>query len=199
VAFSAERLFGIYGTHVVLENPVPTQPDAEDDYTGVNLLWRGPSGNTMADLDPFNVPRVGFDVFVIQGLSVGGALGYASTSDSEEGGDGFLAESHSSVLFAARVGYAHMFSDRAGIWPRGGFTYHSISWDQGLLGEDTSTNGFALTVEVPFVLSPADHFGILLGPTFDIDLTGTADGDASGERKHKFRSIGLQIGLMGWI
>ena len=63
-----------------------------------------------------------------------------------------------------------MFVDAAGIWGRGGITYHYYSVD-GVLSED----GLALTLEAMFVISPVEHLGILIGPTFDIDLVGGRD------------------------
>jgi hypothetical protein len=45
------------------------------------------------------------------------------------------------------------------------------------------------------------HFGILVGPTFDIDFTGKRDYDFDDvdDVTRKYRSIGLQVGLMTWL
>jgi hypothetical protein len=202
-AFSVDRLFGISGTHVYEELDPPQGPprnpdgEAEDNFIGINFGWRGPLA---PQLSPFDTPRLAFDYFVIDGLSVGGSLGYASGSDDSED---FLSQppaatpsDYSAFVFAPRAGYVFMFSDVAGIWPRGGFTYHTFGVDEAF-GE----SGLALTVEAMFVLTPVQHFGILVGPTFDIDFTGKRDYDFDDvdDVTRKYRSIGLQVGLMTWL
>jgi hypothetical protein len=203
--FSVDRLFGINGTHVYeeLDPPggTPRNPDAEveDNFIGINFGWRGPLA---PQLSPFDAPRLAFDYFVIDSLSVGGSLGYASGSDDTEdfvtGAVPPVAtpSDYSGFVFAPRAGYLFMFSDVAGIWPRGGFTYHTFS-----VNEYFGESGLAVTLEAMFVLTPVEHFGILIGPTFDIDFTGKRDyeTDDRGDVKRKYRSIGLQVGLMTWL
>ena len=66
-----------------------------------------------------------------------------------------------------------------------------------------SENAFALDVEAMFVIAPIHRFGILVGPTFDIDLTGSRDYEIPGgpqqDVKRTYRTIGLQIGMMAWL
>ena len=133
-AFSAERLFGINGTHVYEELETPQGPpgaldeEAEDSFIGINFGWRGPLA---PQLSPFDSPRLSFDYFIVDGVSVGGSLGYASGSDdTEDFADQETPVStpsdYSSFIFAPRGGYAFMFSETVGIWPRGGLTYHTF-------------------------------------------------------------------------
>ena len=80
------------------------------------------------------------------------------------------------------------------MWPRGGFTYHS--------GERPyDNNGFALTVECPFTFSPTRNFAFHIGPTFDVDLFGEAEGFGPGDQDvdQTYRTIGLNAGLLGWF
>ncbi len=201
-ALSVERLFGISGTHVYEELDPPQGPndddEVEDDYIGLSFGWRGPYA---PQYSPFDTPRLAFDYFIFDRVSVGGSLAYASgKDDSEEFADGQTfgegPSDYSAFLFAPRAGYALMFADAAGIWGRGGITYHYYSVD-GVLSED----GLALTFEAMFVIAPIQHLGILIGPTFDIDLVGGRDYEVGQEPsvKRTYRSIGLQIGLLGWM
>jgi hypothetical protein len=179
--FSAERLMGITGSHV--ETDVDLIGDVENDWTNISFGWRGP---VAGDFTPFDVPRVGFDYFVIDRLSVGGSLGYASLNPDE--GDDISA-----FLFAPRVGYAHAFSRVVAIWPRGGFTYHS-----GQLG-NFEASGFALSLECPFTFSPTEHFAFHVGPTFDVDLSGSVEYDNGNDADRTYRTFGVHAGLLGWF
>jgi hypothetical protein len=186
LSFSTDRLFGLSFSHIETEDP--GDPDIEVDTTEFSLGWRGRAVPT-----PFEVPRFAFDVFVIDGLSVGGALGYGSLSSEDDDGD---EEDGSEFIFAPRVGYVWMFSDVAGFWLRGGFTYHSS--DDFFFGGDES--GLALTVEPTFVLSPAEHFAFTVGASADFDVTGEWDPPGNpGDRDRRYWSIGIQLGMLGYF
>jgi hypothetical protein len=176
--FSAERLMGLSFSHVSQENPDPLEDD-ENDYTVFGFAWRGTSPQS-----PFDIPRIGFDYMLIDKLSLGGSLGYASIGD-----DADIAI----FQIAPRVGYLHSFSKVISIWPRGGLTYHSLSGDG-----DYSENGFAFSAECPFTFSPTEHFAFHVGPTFDIDLFGGYGGDDSDLSQH-WRTFGITGGLLGWF
>jgi hypothetical protein len=177
--FSADRLMGITGTHVAGEiGPV----DYENDWTAISFGWRA-----TPETSPYDVPRLSFDYLPIEHLSIGGSLGYASV-DPDDGND------YSALLLAARVGYLYSFGRVVGIWPRGGFTYHSLSID-----DDLDESGFGLTLECPFTFSPATHFAFTVGPTFDVDLFGERDPSPIDEGDRKFRSVGVNAGLLGWF
>jgi hypothetical protein len=206
VAFSAERLFGVHGTHVYEEldpHAVDGTQEVEDDYIGLSFGWRGP---VSPQSSPFDTPRLAFDYFIIDRLSVGGSIAYASGSD--DSGDfspaglavpvGSGPSDYSAFLFAPRAGYALMFSDWVGIWPRLGLTYHTFS-----VSNIFSEDGLALSIEAMFVLAPVEGFGILIGPTADFDLFGSRDYEAawSGGNNvdRSYRTFGLQVGLMAWL
>ena len=91
------------------------------------------------------------------------------------------------------MGYVHAFGRVVGIWPRGGFTYHS-----GEVG-GRDENGFALTLECPFTFSPVEHFAFHIGPTFDVDLFGEAEGGGGNDIDQHYRAFGLNAGLLGWF
>jgi len=186
VVFSAERLMGISGTHAYTQGD-PSPNDYDNDWTGFSFGWRGPIS---ADgLAPFDVPRLAFDYLVIDHLSIGGSLGYASLSP-----DGNGQNDVSMFMLAPRVGYLHSFGRVVAIWPRGGFTYHSASFDPGY-----DESGFALSLECAFTFSPVEHFAFQVGPTFDIDMFGEQHSPGDPDRDRKYRAFGINAGLLGWF
>jgi hypothetical protein len=179
VVFSVDRLMGITGTHVA-GNRGPAE--YHDDFTSLSFGWRA----TPEGLSPFDVPRFAFDYLVIDHLSIGGSLGYASV-DADQQND------FSMFIISPRIGYAYAFGRVVGIWPRGGFTYHSTNVDNGF-----DEKGFALTLECPFTFSPTQHFAFHIGPTFDIDMFGDRDNRLDdGDRT--YRAFGVNGGLLAWF
>jgi hypothetical protein len=192
-AFGAERLMGVHSDHVFEDPAVPNGPGRDYDVTTFGLGFFGHAAAT-----PFDLPRIAFDYFIADHWSLGGSLAYQTTNVTVNNGRNGPQDAGSAdgteFLLAPRVGYAHMFGRVAGIWPRAGLTYHSES-----LGNQQTINGFALGIEAQFVFVPAQHFAILLGPSLDIDFTGNMKPDQGSEVDHGYRSIGLQVGLLGWI
>jgi hypothetical protein len=185
--FAAERLFGFHSSHATLEND--PGDDFEYDATSFSLGWRAGAAG------PYDVPRFAFDYLVIDSLSIGGSLGFASVSSDSDigplGGDGDTT----TVLFAPRVGYVYMFNDVIGIWPRGGFTYHSQNVDDAY-----DSNGFGLNLEAMFPIIPKGNWGFLVGPTLDIDITGSLDPDGPADDLDlTYTTFGIQAGLFGWL
>jgi hypothetical protein len=117
----------------------------------------------------YSAPRVAFDVFAIDGLSVGAAVGYASTS----GSDGTHL-----VLAHLRVGYAYMFTRAVGVWPRVGATFESIA----LKDPEIDIVTFAVGGELPLVIVPAANTYLSVGPTLDAGLAGKFDPDGPGNK-----------------
>ncbi len=189
-AFGAERLMGVHSDHVFQDGAVPGDPGLDYDVTTFGLGWFGHAAAT-----PFDLPRITFDYFIADHWSLGGALAYQTTDitlNDNRGGPG--TGDGSEFLFNPRVGYAHMFGRVVGIWPRAGLTYHSET-----ANNDRNINGFALGLEAQFVFVPVQHFAILLGPSLDLDFTGRTKPVQTSEVDHGYRSIGLQVGLLGWI
>lgn len=175
---SADRLMGI-SSHRISGQLGNNR--YSNDWTSISFGWRTPP-----DSSPFDIPRLAFDYLVIDHLSIGGALGYVSHDGDANDGSAFL--------LAPRIGYAYAFGRVVGIWPRGGFTYHSTSID-GVYDE----RGFALTLECPFTFSPAQHFALHVGPTLDVDLFGDRDPSPITQGDRKYRTFGVNAGLLGWF
>jgi hypothetical protein len=183
-AFSGDRLFGMYAGSEEVETP---GGDFETDYTSFGFAWQGPS-----HFSPFTVPRLGFDYFVIDSLSIGGSIAYA-TYDVDPPGP--PEAEGSAFIFAPRVGYVWMFSDVIGFWLRGGFTYHSYD-NEGIFAGDES--GFAFTADPMFVITPTAHFGFVLGPVIDFTITGERETGA-GDVDVNYANFGIAMGPMGWF
>jgi hypothetical protein len=110
-------------------------------------------------------PRVGFDYFVIDGLSVGASAGMAFYS-----GDGSF-----SYALLPRVGYAFDLSKTFEFWPRGGL---------GVMGFDDnapgSTSSAILQFEGIFSYEMYRHVLLQFGPSIDVALANTWPVDIGG-------------------
>jgi hypothetical protein len=158
--------------------------------TNINLLHNGEADRSTG----YSTARIGFDYFPTDGLSLGAALGYfhvSASSTFEAGGVSSTTDGGSgdAFLFAPRIGYAFMFAASAGIWPRAGITYVTLSTDSNL-----SAHALALTLEAPLVLTPIPHVAFLIGPTLDLGLSGGTDNGGT-TTSYKLTDIGLQAGL----
>jgi hypothetical protein len=182
--FSAERLFGVRGETFSGEPPAPAEPfEVKETTIGFGFA---------ENLTPHNIPRVGFDYMIIDKLSLGGALGFSTTDTSVEGAGQFGSPKR--FLFAPRVGFLHMFGRVAGIWPRAGLSYHSQSVENSY-----SESGFSLNLECNFPIAMVEHFGVLIGLAFDRSLSANRDPEEFVDYGITYQSIGLQVGLFGWI
>jgi hypothetical protein len=170
---SGERLFGLVLTST---STTQTQNNVEEkrtlSYTMFNLLMNPTSPTTYA------IPRIGFDYLPIDGLTVGGSLGFSTASGEvkqEANGASVTQDigSGSAFLLAPRAGYAFMFAPLFGIWPRGGITFLQVSREDDDGYPKTSSSRLALTMEVPFVFTPVPHVGFTFAPTLDLGLTGS--------------------------
>lgn len=210
-AFSADRLFGIYFGSVT-ENfpPPPNGPgDVKSKWTSFGLGWQGGLRGGV-DSSPYAIPRFAFDFFVIDGLSIGGSLGYASLDYRPAYNYPNPTEAHESAwIIYPRVGYVWMFSDAAGFWLRGGISFAGTDND---IDAPNATTGYrdngliALSFDPMFVLSPTPHFGFLIGPTFDWNFAGTRENRVGGrfggvteEHDIHYLQFGITVGLLGWI
>lgn len=181
--FGAERLFGIRAEAATYDLPAPAD---EQELSATTISF-----GLAEQLLPYNVPRLSFDYLVADKFSVGGALGFYSTSVEVNDDDtGTLTH----FLLAPRAGFLHMFGSVAGIWPRAGLTFHSSS------SEDSYTeSGLALNLECMFPIVLAPHFGIELGLAFDRSLTANRDPENQVDYDVTYQSFGLQFALFGWI
>jgi hypothetical protein len=199
-AISAERITSINHSSWKSEDE-EADASSTTSYTNIALFASPLSPVTSG----YSFPRIGADYFVIDGLSLGAALGIVSTTSSQEleMGDTSVesdGDSLSGFLFAPRVGYAFMFSDNVGIWPRAGITYVTAGTEEDD-GDEFSASRLALTLEVPFVLAPVPHVAFTAGPTLDLGVSGSTESDPQEagaptvETDQKVTDIGLNVGM----
>lgn len=206
LAVSAERMFGIVHSSV-------TQKDQGDETTASSTQFsllstpHSLNGQGTAFGTFYSVPRIGLDYLVIDGLTLGASFGVFTTSgsltDKPQGGPSTTQDGQtlSGVIIAPRIGYAYMFNDMIGIWPRGGITYVGAgSKDPGPQPDEFGVHLTAVTLEAPLVITPIPHAGFLVAPTFDIGVGGSfsrKDGQSGVTRSIDLTGteFGLQAGM----
>ena len=157
----------------------------------------------------YQIPRFGVDYFITDNIS-GGRFDrlHERSGETEFEGPGLSTKTDQSAtvfLIAPRAGYALMFSDMFGIWPRGGFTFFSrtIEQENAATTQKNTATGFSLTVEVPLILSPADHIALTIAPTLDFPITGSGTQEQTGspniDSDIKTTDFGVAVGLLTWF
>lgn len=192
LALSAERMFG---AGFVWD----TVDQGDDDETTTTFNVSAISNPLAANTSAYSFPRIGIDFFIIENISIGAALGFAYTNFDDDTGGPF--DHVTAYLAAPRIGYALMFSDGIGIWPRVGVTWvHYRFAGEGDV-RDKATR-FALTGEIPFVIQPAEHVALLIGPTIDLGLTGSnklEGGPVTSDVDVRTTELGIQFGLLTYF
>lgn len=215
---SADRLFPLFSYTSATE----TEPDNDENSinaSNVSLLYgRETFSDGVGGFNPHTVPRVAFDFTVIRGLTVGGAivvaLGLGGSTENKQGNVTTSTDAPTTTVFGfvPRVGYIIPIGDLLAFWPRGGFSFYSVSTksEQGLGGAVqtvTRTNSlFSLDLDPQFVIVPTEHLFFSAGPLVTIPLTGnrsveTVAGPTTTtvENDLSLFHIGLTAGLGGWF
>jgi len=143
-------------------------------------------------------------------LSLGIGLGYSTIAmDTKAATTGAVQASatggagiHSFVV-APRIGYAHMFNEHVGLWPRAGITYNWISIDSDNSSDTESEDSLAVSAEIPLVLAPVPHVAFLLAPTIDYGVAGGAKVRTAGMPDQNIDlnplDIGFHAGIALWF
>lgn len=202
-AIGAERMMGIAHASA-RDDSDPNQVTTST--TAIFLFGNGGYGAGDARV-LYAVPRIGLDYFIIDGLSLGGSftLLHASTSQTERGVTTDTG-STTGFLFAPRVGYAYMFGEVIGIWPRGGISYaHDSDDPANPIESGSSGHVFAFDLDVPLLIAPVKNFAITVGPIFDVTFGGSHSRNyRRGDIPPPDRDIGLTLfglsaGVVGLI
>jgi len=211
-ALSADRLMGLSLWKATISQP-EGGPEIEASGTQLNLLLG--SSTTSSDGAGFpvanssSVPRAAFDFILPSGLTLGGALGYYSASGETKTTDSGVSVSQddpsiSGFIASPRLGYLIQTSPLVSIWLRGGITVYGFKVDglEGLDDQELSIQGTQLTLDPSLVLTPVEHFGILLTPVIDQALTGNWEvksGGVSVSENFRLSNYGVAAGLVGFF
>ncbi|HET9956881.1 MAG TPA: hypothetical protein VFQ61_20435 [Polyangiaceae bacterium] len=161
VAISIERAFGINYSHTEIDKPL----HAERSDTTLGFGFQ-------PGLSPLHWARFGVDVFINEHWSVGGSVGFFKVSGDTDA---------SGLLLAPRVGYALPLGKLVTFWPRAGFSYVKPG-DAHLIG---------LSLEGMFVISANPAWGVLVGPTLDVGISGKSSGGDWSELAVGIPTLGL--------
>jgi hypothetical protein len=208
---SAGRLMGFYSWKATISPPSGTTgTDDELSGTQVNLLYgNSTAGDGDDTINPPAMPRVAFDFVVASGLTLGGSIGYATTSGEykTDTGDGtsttFDFSDNSAFFFTPRIGYLIPTSAVLTIWLRGGLAIYSVTSEEPSPSTYKVTySGTQLALDPMLVFTPVDHVGILLGPALDIAMSGNWEASDSGtsvEGDFRLSSFGVAAGLAAFF
>jgi hypothetical protein len=171
-AITAEDIFGYRNGTVTDHDPGGNVHDTSSAF-GFGFHTQG------GDLVVAPGAKAGFHYFLIHGLSLGGSIGFESRGGEAPCGGGNYCDKPggSSFVFLPRVGYALMISDLLGFWFRGGPGYLKDTEHTSNAHSDAKDvhSYFTLGVDAWFVVTPIDHVGFYVGPTYDFSISGTHD------------------------
>lgn len=178
VTFGAERLFGFHYAKNSWEDANNNR--WSNSGTSVGFGW------LFAQHMQFNQPRLGVDFFVVDDISLGGAIGFFSAS----GRNGAL--DHGGFLFSPRVGFNIPLSQIVTFWPKVGLTYISIDRD----------HAFGFSGEAAFAFFPRvnSSWAFVVAPTIDAAPFGGQDVDGNAPNNdYSTYAFGVSVGLLGVI
>ncbi len=129
--------------------------------------------------------RFGAHFFVTDSISIGTGIHYSIRR--EEGGD----DKVTTVGLAPRIGFAHAFDPQNAIWVRVGFGYQRLSNER-----DTVQTEWLVGSEVSYVYTPTTSFGFMVGPMFDVALSGKRRNVQGNEVPVRHRIFGVTMGFL---
>lgn len=202
IVIGAERLVGIQAESLKQEGD--DSSDSTTSVTSISLLGKGSTLIDSGRSGPATVPRLSFDGFVIDGLSLGGALVYWRSSGSEEpNGEGDEADLNTLSTFqiAPRIGYAWPLSDAWSFWPRLGIEYTNYNVSNDDTDAETSLSFLEASVEALFAVSPVPHFALVFGPYLELPMMASVSYDGPGSTDPdvdlSYLSYGITAGIAG--
>jgi len=168
--------------------------------TSLNLGWASvspPQGDSQSAIGFGLSPQAAY--FVIEGLSVGGELGFSYTKPSK--GDGTTVFS-----IGPEVGYnAWLVPGTLSIWPQVGVLYSSASESVTSTSGTTSTtltattSTFSVVAFVPLLIHPVKHFHFGIGPYFSMDLSSSTSQGGTSADGNKTTALGIRGEIGGWL
>ncbi len=210
----AERMMGFYSYKGTMD---ADGTDFTTTGTQFSLLFGANQVGTAAaevgeiglPTNPSATPRLAGDYMINDLVSIGGSLGYyTSSGEAEAKGNGFSdsvdTPELSALAVAPRVGFMIPIGYMAAFWPRGGVTYVKASSKSDANGQDFEQNTTIqqLTLEGMFFIGPVEHFGFVVGPVIDIGVGGEVEykaGNQSYTYDGTWTSFGGVAGIAGYL
>jgi len=208
---SADRLMPLFSYQSVKTGDDDSSAGSRKNSTGGFSFLTSNLGHQTV----FDAPRVALDYAIINNLTIGGsvfvAFDVSNDLTTKVNGQSTSVDQAKGTYwgFAPRVGYVIPLTRAVAFWPRGGISYISGKSQYPSSNDNDSSvkqDQFALDLEPVFVLSPAQHFGITVGPVFDIPISGTYKTEIKNNNNTVTTSIdstqfyfGLTAGLLGYF
>jgi len=178
--FGSERPFVVSLEHFGGVSYTRVTPDEGDSDSAIEI------GTFVSHplLTPGAVSRLGLHYFVSPNFSVGGLVSYADNDSL-----GTL------LLGGGRLGFATPLAPTTSLWIRGGALYWRNKLE--IFSFQLKTSAVVAGGEVLFVFEPVEHFGILVGPMFEMGwVKQSADVlGVSQEKKAKYIEAALSVGF----
>ncbi len=203
LALTAEDLFGISSESTTVRED---DGDHTDQTSRFGLLYESRRAPGVMS------PRGGAHYFVIPSLSIGATVGYehrgGSTTEPRGSANAPVTRDKgggSAFVFLPKVGYAFMFNDVVGLWPRAGLGWlrNTDYPNPNSTIERDTTSFLVFSLDALLVVSPVANFGFYVGPGVDLSLSGSTEGvDDVGvgtSRDSSFRRFDLAFGVLGYL
>ena len=194
LSISLERAAGL-----AYANARPT--NSSDSFGITSFSLAGPA------LNPVAAPRIGVDVILPMGLTLGGAVAYdyIALSDNPDQGNSSTETGHAWLL-SPRVGYRISVAEILDITPRAGITLAnaSLTSPDTINGPGQSESLFmgALSLDVPVALRLTRTFNLLGGVAYDHVFTASGSnefGPANARQSQDLQASGRYLGFQLWF
>ncbi|HXU80690.1 MAG TPA: hypothetical protein VN914_04795 [Polyangia bacterium] len=200
---SAERLFGLSSTRVT-----------QDTGGGEVSLDQTQFGLALAPFSQapqiYTIPRLAFDFAIIDGLTVGGSLGFVlgdTGSSATVGGTTTDADgpSFTTFLIAPRIGYVLGLGRTLNLWLRGGFTYFNtaVHTDASALPPNSTRTqtlwGMSLNLEPTLMIAPFEHVAFTVGVLVDLPVAGKQSTERTNGSVTTTTSVDTSVRNLGLV
>lgn len=193
LAITAENLFAFSSEKLTYPDPSGDRSESSNRF---GFLFGG-RGDEVSGRGAM----VGGHYFIIPSLSIGGTIGYASTTKTEsQRGVSRDDPTQSTFVLLPKVGYALMLNDVVGFWFRGGpgFTRFGTADEN-----EFKATLWTLGLDALLVVTPVQHFGFYVGPQAEFSFSGsyttTNNNGVSTSRDLRYQSLALGVGMLGYF